>query len=327
MNVKKKQKKFLLMIKKKSRIIILGATGFIGKNLALNISKNLKIKATYNLKTPFENKNIEWIKCDLTNSREINNLFDDIDIVINAAAITSGIKDITYNPCIHINDNAIMNINILREIFKNKNLKHFIFFSCTVMYQSSLKNQNEQKFSYKITDKYFGVGWTKIYIEKLCKFYSNISNTKFTIIRHSNIYGPYDKFDLEKSHVIGATITKVMMARTEIEIWGKGNETRDFLYISDLVNFVKMVIKKQKSKYEIYNCGSESGIKVIDLVKVIINIAKKKLKIKKNISAPTTNFNLILDCSKARKEIGWKSKIDLREGLKRTIVWWKSNKL
>ena len=56
----------------------------------------------------------------------------------------------------------------------------------------------KKKFNYEIINKYFGVGWTKIYIEKLCEFYSNISNTKFTIIRHSNIYGPYDKFDLEK---------------------------------------------------------------------------------------------------------------------------------
>ena len=203
--------------------MILGATGFIGKNIALYFSKKFKIKATYNKKIPFKNSNIEWIKCDLKSTKKNTNLFNNIDIVINAAAVTSGVKDIIDRPHIHVNDNVLMNVNILKQIFKNNNIKHYIFFSCTVMYQSSNKKQNEQKFNYQIIEKYFGVGWTKVYIEKLCKFYSNFLNTKFTIIRHSNIYGPYDKFDLEKSHVLGATISKVMNAKKEITIWGRGN--------------------------------------------------------------------------------------------------------
>ena len=307
--------------------MILGATGFIGKNIALHFSKKFKIKATYNKKSPFENKNIEWIKCDLKSTKQINNLFDNIDIVINAAAVTSGVKDIIDRPHIHVNDNALMNINILKQIFKNNNIKHYIFFSCTVMYQSSHKKQNEKKFNYQIIDKYFGIGWTKVYIEKLCKFYSNFLNTKFTIIRHSNIYGPYDKFDLEKSHVLGATISKVMNAKKEITIWGRGNEIRDFLYISDLIKFIELAIKKQKNKYEIYNCGSEIGVKILDLVKLIIKITGRNIKIKKNVTAPTIKFNLVLDCKKAKKELSWKSEVSLSEGIKKTLIWWKKNKL
>ena len=314
------------IIIKKSKIMILGATGFIGKNIALYFSKKFKIKATYNKKVPFENKNIEWIKCDLKSKKQINNLFDNIDIVINAAAVTSGVKDIIDRPHIHVNDNALMNVNILKQIFKNNNIKHYIFFSCTVMYQSSNRKQDEQKFNYQIINKYFGVGWTKVYIEKLCKFYSNFLNTKFTIVRHSNIYGPYDKFDLEKSHVLGATISKVMNAEKEITIWGRGNEIRDFLYISDLIKFVELAIRKQKNKYEIYNCGSEIGIKILDLVKLIIKITGRNIKIKKNVTAPTIEFNLILDCKKAKKEIGWESKVSLSEGIKKTLIWWKKNK-
>ncbi len=314
------------VIKKKTKIMILGATGFIGKNIALYFSKKFKIKATYNKKIPFKNKNIEWIKCNLKSTKQINNLFNNIDIVINAAAVTSGVKDIIDRPHIHVNDNALMNVNILKQIFKNNNIKHYIFFSCTVMYQSSNRKQDEQKFNYQIINKYFGVGWTKVYIEKLCKFYSNFLNTKFTIVRHSNIYGPYDKFDLEKSHVLGATISKVMNAEKEITIWGRGNEIRDFLYISDLIKFVELAIRKQKNKYEIYNCGSEIGIKILDLVKLIIKITGRNIKIKKNVTAPTIEFNLILDCKKAKKEIGWESKVSLSEGIKKTLIWWKKNK-
>ena len=99
------------------------------------------------------------------------------------------------------------------------------------------------------------------------------------------------------------------------------------MYISDLINFVELVIRKQKKKYEIYNCGSELGVKVLNLVKLIIKIAGKKIKIKKNNTAPTIPFNLILDCSKAEKEIGWKANVTLSEGIKKTLDWWKLNKI
>ena len=73
-----------------------------------------------------------------------------------------------------------------------------------------------------------------------------MEKTKYTIVRHSNIYGPHDKFDLEKSHVFGATITKVMQAKDKIEVWGEGKEIRDFLYIDDLIDFIKKALLKQK---------------------------------------------------------------------------------
>ena len=73
----------------------------------------------------------------------------------------------------------------------------------------------------------------------MCEFYSQISDTKFTVIRHSNIYGPYDKFDLERSHFIGATISKVMNSSSKISVWGKGKEKRDLLHVNDLTNLIQ----------------------------------------------------------------------------------------
>ena len=88
----------------------------------------------------------------------------------------------------------------------------------------------------------FGSVWKNL--EKIAKFYSMLSETKYTIIRHSIIYGPHDKYDLDRSHVFGATITKVLTAKKKIEVWGTGNEIRDFLYADDLVNFIKIAINK-----------------------------------------------------------------------------------
>ena len=115
-------------------------------------------------------------------------------------------------PYIHVTDNAIINSYIFRSAFSN-GVKTF-HFPKLYSYVPIIKKTNKRKdFNGRIIDKYKGAGETKVYLEKIAKFYSMMSKTKFTIIRHSNIYGPHDKYDLDKSHVFGATITKVMRAK------------------------------------------------------------------------------------------------------------------
>jgi GDP-L-fucose synthase len=309
-------------------ILICGATGFIGRNLVeFYLKKKIKITAVYNKSKPFKtSRKIKWVKADLRESGISDKITKNIDIVIQAAATTTGSKDVITQPFVHVTDNAIMNAHLFRSCFFN-NVKHLIFFSCTTMYKSSRKSISEKNFNpLKDTNpKYFGVANTKLYNEKMCEFYSQISKTKFTAIRHSNIYGPYDKFDLERSHVFGATITKVMKAEKEIIVWGKGKEERDLLYIDDLVNFVDLTIHKQKNKFELLNCGYGKAISISDLVKKIIKFSKKNLKIKYDISKPNIPTFLSVDCRLAKKKLGWTPKVSLDQGIIKTIEWWKKN--
>lgn len=310
-------------------LLICGATGFIGKNLVLHYSKKkiYKVFAVYNNKKPFKCKGVRWIKCDLRDESKVSNLIKDKQIVIQAAATTSGAKDIVNKPYIHVTDNAVMNSYILRSCYEHK-VKNFIFFSCTVMLKSQKKPQTEKEFNLnnKIYPNYFGVGWTKIFIEKQCEFYSKISNTKFTVIRHSNIYGPHDKFDLEKSHFFGATINKVLNNKNgKIIVWGKGNEERDILYIDDLVRFVDLSIKNQKKNYELFNCGYGKSFKVIDIIKKIIKFSKKKIVIENDLTKKSLSTYLSLNCAKSKKVIGWKKKNSIDIGILKTIKWYLKN--
>jgi len=246
------------------------------------------------------------------------------DIIVQAAAVTSGSKDILTQPYIHVTDNAIMNSLIFKAAFKYK-IKHVIFFSCTAMYPNQNKPVTEEDFNGQITDKYFGVGWTKVYLEKMCEFFSKISTTKYTAIRHSNIYGPFDKYDLEHSHVMGATTAKVMTAKDKIVVWGDGSEARDLLYISDLIDFVEIILNNQKSSYELINVGYGSAISVASLVKKVVEISGKKIEIEFDISKPTIKFSLSLNIEKAEKVYNWKPKVTLEEGIKKTIDWYRQN--
>ena len=315
-------------MKNKQTVLLCGATGFIGRNIAKNLSKNSKYKiiCTHNNSKPFRLKNIKWVKVDLRNSRQVDKITRNIDIVIQAAATTSGAKTIISRPYEHVTDNAIMNSYLLRASLENK-IKHFIFFSCTVMYQSSNTPLKETDFNPRkeLYSNYFGVGNTKLYIEKMCEFYSKISSTKFTCIRHSNVFGPFDKFDLNRSHFLGASITKVMNSNKNIVVWGNGREKRDLLYIDDLVDFVKLSIKNQKEKFRIYNCGYGKSYSIEKIIKKIIKLSQKKIKIEYDLSKPTIKTSLSLNCELAKKELGWKRKTSLDVGILNTIKWWKAN--
>lgn len=314
----------------KKKVLICGATGFIGRNIVNHFSKkeNLDIYGTYYKSDPYQIPKIHMVSADLTNKKDVDRVIKGMDIVIQAAATTSGANDIIKKPYYHVTDNAVMNSLIFRAAHEH-NISHLIFFSCTVMYQSSNKPLKESDFnaSEGIYPKYFGVGWTKVYIEKMAEFYSRIGNTKYTVIRHSNIYGPYDKFDLKHSHVFGATITKIMEARDkgEIVVWGEGEEERDLLYVSDLVNFVEIAIDKQISKFELFNVGLSKSISVADLVRKIIKYSGKRLKIRYDKRKPTLKTKICLNTTKAKRLLGWSPRVSLNEGIKKTMNWYKLN--
>lgn len=310
------------------KLLICGATGFIGRNLVEYFSKlkGYEVHAIRYKRPAYDCPNVIWHQADLRNPEAVESLVAGMDLIIQAAATTSGSKDIVTKPFIHVTDNAVMNSYLFRSAFEHK-VKQVVFFSCTVMYQSSETALKESDFDANLPlhPRYFGVANTKLYLEKMCEFYAKLGQTKFTAIRHSNIYGPHDKFDLERSHVFGATITKVMEAEDKITVWGTGEEARDLLHVDDLVKFVELAIEKQVSNYELLNCGYGKAITIKELVQEIVKISGKKINIEHDLSQPTIKTSLFLDCSKAKEKLGWEAKTNLITGIQKTLQWWKEN--
>lgn len=313
----------------KLRILVCGGTGFIGTNLVNKFKKrkNITLTATYFKSKPKKDRSIKWINADLRNKKKVYQVLKNQHIVIQAAATTSGAKDILNKPYLHVTDNAIMNSLILQACYDLK-INRFIFFSCTVMYPSKKKPLKEITIKEKdIYKSYFGVAKTKLYVEDLCKFYSTISKIKYTCIRHSNIYGPHDKFDLKKSHFFGATINKIFNSKNKLVIWGKGTERRDLLYIDDLINFVERVIRYQKSNFRIYNCGYGKHFSINEIVNKINYLSKRNLVIQNDLSKKSIETSLALNTSLAKKELGWKRKTSLNSGILKTLKWFEKNYL
>lgn len=314
---------------KKTKLLITGASGFIGRNMLEYFAprSEFEVYGTYHASESPDVKGATLIQADLTNKADIDRVVAGQDIIIQAAATTSGAKDILSKPYYHVTDNAVMNSLIFRSAYEH-GAKRVVFFSCSVMYQPSDVAVKEKDFdaNHEIFRSYFGVGWTKVYIEKMCEFYSRISKTQYTVIRHSNIYGPHDKYDLERSHVFGATMTKVMTAQNGIiTVWGDGTEERDLLYVSDLVDFVHRAVEAQQLSFELFNVGYGQSIPIRDLVAKIIEHSGRELRVEYDTSKPTIKTKLFLDCAKAKEVLGWQPRISLDEGIKSTLEWYRKH--
>jgi len=313
---------------KKLQVLVCGAAGFIGRNMIERLAArdDLEVSGTV-FKTPptgslLNSDRVHLFQVDLTDPRQVDRVIRGQEVVIQAAAVTTGSKDGVTRPYLHVTDNAVMNSHIFRACFERK-VRHLIFFSCTTMYPNHPGPVKEEDFNHEIIAPYFGAGWTKVYLEKMCEFYSRIGDTRTTAIRHSNVYGPYDKFDLERSHVFGATVTKVMTSRNgKVTVWGDGSEARDLLYVSDLVDLVELLLSSQKERFELINVGCGRAIPIQELVSKIIEVSGRNLKVEFDRSKPTIPFSLALDTGKVFEKYGWRPRVSLEEGIRKTLDWY-----
>jgi len=317
----------------KSKLLICGGTGFIGRNLCEYFSRDPSFEVFATCRKPEDVPDeerslpVEWVTADLTIKEDVKQAVAGMDTVIQAAATTSGAKDIVHQPYLHVTDNVVMNAFLFRACHEAE-VRQVIFFSCTTMYQSQEEPVKEEDFRGEMLDKYFGGGWTKVYNEKMCEFYAGLGKTRYIAIRHSNIYGPHDKFDLEKSHVFGATMTKVMTATNgKIVVWGDGSDERDLLYIDDLITFVALVIQEQDQPFVLLNLGSGESVSVRDLVDRIIRHSGRDLTIEYDLTKPSIGFKLSLNIDRAKSLFGWAPETTLDKGIQKTLDWYRRNLL
>lgn len=315
---------------KRKKVLICGASGFIGRNLfeALSKREDLEISGIYYKNNVFPEKS-NLIQADLRSAAQVKEAILEADVLIQAAAVTAGSKAVSQAPHVFITDNVLMNTLLWQAAFEKK-IRQVIFMSCTVMYPDWDRPvvESDTVFGDHLHPAYFGGAWVKIFAEKLAQFYSRQGGIRFTVIRHSNIYGPYDKFDLDRAHVFGASVTKVLTAKErKVRVYGSGNAVRDFLYVSDLVDFVEKAMERQKSSFEIFNVGLGKGIMVKNLVQKMVALSGKPLEVVCDAGQLTIENKLVLDISKAKAKMGWEPKTGLEEGIVKTFDWYRRHHL
>ncbi len=311
-------------------VLVTGGAGFIGTNLILKLLETgAKIRATIHKKNPqIKNSKIEFIKTDLTKPSECKKVAEGIDLVFMCAAITSGAAVIEKTPLVHVTPNVIMNALMLEASFK-AGVKKFLFISSNTVYPLTNYAVKEDDVNYSLYEKYFPVGWMKVFTEKMCEMYATkIRNSMTTIIvRPGNVYGPYDDFEWESSHVIPALIRKVVEKHNPLEVWGDGKDIKDFIFVEDLVEGLILAMEKI-NQFDQINLGGGKPITIRQVLKAILRAADfKNSNIIFNTSKPTMIPIRLINISKAKKVLGFVPKISLEEGIKKTVQWYKSNTL
>ena len=309
------------------KVLIAGASGFIGRNLLLSLNKmGAKIRGTYlNHKPDLELDNVEYIRADLTLKEDCLQITKDIDYVFMCSANTSGAMVMEKTPLVHLTPNIIMNALILEASYIN-DVKKFCFISSNTVYPVLDTPVTEDDTNFEFFDKYYIVGWMKQFSELMCKMYSQkIKKPMETlIIRPGNLYGPFDKFTLKESKVIAALIRRSLEKENPFYVWGDGNDIKDFLYIQDFIEGMLMAFCSIKG-HEVVNIASGKPISIKDVLhKILIISDHEKVKVNYDLTKPTMIPKRLIDISKIKAKTNWSPKISIGQGLKKTIDWYNS---
>lgn len=311
-----------------AKVLVAGGTGFIGANLVKKlVSLGANVRSTHHKKYPvIIDDRIDYIKCDLLNMNDCKKVVSDVNYVFMCAASTSGAAVIASTPLVHVTPNIIMNSQMLEASY-HEGVTKFIFISSNAAYPPSgnIPIKEDEMFKGDPYDSYFGVGWMKRYTEILCRLYSEkLKNPmKTVVIRPSNIYGPYDDFDFNTSHVMAATIRKVVERHNPIEVWGDGNDIRDLIYIDDFIEATLLATEKIDN-FDPINVGYGKGYSIKEILQMVIEIdGFDNATIIYNPSKPSMIPIRLVDTSKAESLLGFKPKTGIRDGIKKTIDWFK----
>tara|TARA_B110000008_G_scaffold271058_1_gene302056 strand:+ start:702 stop:1634 length:933 start_codon:yes stop_codon:yes gene_type:complete len=303
----------------RKKILITGASGMVGKSLI----KILK-KKKYKILSPSSKELNLLDQNSIENFLKKNKPF----FVIHLAGYIGGIGASINEPINFLQENILMGINLIKSSHKLK-IKNFINIGSSCIYPPNQTKpiKENQLLNGKIEKTNEGYAIAKISCIKLCEYIStNYKYNYFTLIP-CNIYGPHDKFDEYKGHVVGSLIKKIFLAKkykkANVEIWGSGKVFRELIYVDDVSNAItKFMFNKKLINKQIFwlNIGFGENVMINTLAKKIAKILNFKGKFNNNLNKPDGVRSKLMS-SELSNKYGWKVRVNLDDGLKKTISW------
>jgi len=296
-------------------VLVTGGNGFLGERV-VSILKSTNPK---NLVIP---RSIEY---DLRKRENCAKLLKNVDVVFHLAGMGKGIGFTKNHPGSIFYDTLIMDMQLMEEA-KNAKVEKFISAGTVNSYPEHTKNPFKEIDIWsglpEQTNAPFGIAKRMQILQS--QMYKKEYDFDSTVLILSNLYGSKDNFDLQTSNVIPALIMKMYQAKmnknTEIEIWGDGTPTRDFIHVDDAARAF-VLAAEHYTKSEPVNIGSGVETSIKDLANMIMNLMKFELELKWNLDLPKGHLRRVLDITRAKEEFNFSPKIELERGLEDTINW------
>jgi len=318
------------------KILVTGGAGFIGSHLVdALIERGHKVVVIDNLSTGKKeniNKKAKFYKIDIC-SPKIGEFFkkEKPEIVFHFAAQINVRKSVE-NPLFDAKVNILGSLNVIQNFVqlrtsyfkpRTSNLEHstFIFASTGgAIYGEAKKIPTPENYLANPISPY---GIAKLTVENYLKFYKENFGLKFISLRFSNVYG--SRQDPKGEAGVVAIFIEKLLKGERPTIFGDGNQTRDFIFVEDVVSACLKAME-YKGKKEIFNIGTGIETSINELYKIISKLLKTKIKPKYAPEKPGDLKRSCLDISLAKKELKWEPKFDLEDGLKKTIECFKLDK-
>ena len=303
------------------RIVITGGAGFLGSFVV----EKLRARGCRNIFVP---RSSEY---DLRDRDAIARLLTDVkpEVILHLAAVVGGIGANRDNPGRFFYENAIMGIELM-EYARRHGVEKFVATGTICAYPkfSPIPFQEDDLWNGYPEETNAPYGLAKKMMLVQAQAYRQQYGFNAIYLLPVNLYGPRDNFDLESSHVIPALIRKCLTARDagqkEVELWGDGTPTREFLYVEDAAEGLILAAERYDGEEPI-NLGTGVEIRIRDLAELIAEASGFTGKIVWDTSKPNGQPRRCLDTRRAEELLGFRASVDFREGVKRTIDWYESS--
>lgn len=302
------------------RVFVTGGNGFIGTNLCKKLNNMGYQVVSYDIQEKKVDIPVKWIKGDILDSEHLVCSMKNADIVIHLAAMV-GVADCLKNADMVYSTNVIGTDNVISACEVNK-IKNVLFASSSEVYgEGYVDEMLVEKSRTKPKSLY---AKTKMQAEDKFKDYSIANNAKVSVLRYSNIYGPYQRNDFLISLFINQ-----MLNNRPLSICGDGNQMRCFTYIDDAVEFtVRTMERKADTLFEIFNISYLKASTVMEVVSTLEKVVDRKLSVSMRTyqelgrDSKCEIINRIISSEKAQMELGYQPKVSLYDGLKKTLQFY-----